>query len=320
MSDNNYKDYDYESQYEDENYDWEQMDEQQPDDMDKSVKGYRVAIIILTVILAALSVLYFSIYHQQRDSMAFLATQKEAVEESLTDLMYDFSELEVENSAIADSLNMERMRADSIITQLKRERTFNYNKLRQYEKQVGVMRTLMQGYLRQIDSLNTLNEKLISENVSYRKEITSAQLRAEMAEERVDELDVQIRQGSIIRATTISISMLNERGNEVSRARRAATLRTNFVLAANELSDPGNRVIYLRLISPDGFVITTESLPTFSFEGELMTYTASREVDFQGVELPVSIFFGGEGFNEGLYKVELYSGGYLIGQGEVELR
>ncbi len=317
MSDKNHDQSDFESQYEDENYDW---DSPQENSSERNIKGYLVAIIILTVILAAITALYFSIYHQQREDMAFLASQRDAVEANLTDLMEDFSELEMENSSMADSLSMERMRADSIISQLKRERSFNYNKLRQYEKEVGTLRTIMQGYLQTIDSLNTLNEQLISENVSFRREITSAQLRAEIAEERADELNVQIRQGAILRATTISIAMLNDRGNDVSRARRASTMRTDFSLAANDLSEPGNRAIYLRLISPDGFVLTTDALPTFPFEGETIAYTASREVDFQGVELPVSIFFKGEGFNEGLYKVELYSEGFLIGSSEVELR
>ena len=40
----------------------------------------------------------------------------------------------------------------------------------------------MKGYIRQIDSLNTLNKRLISESVGYRKEISSAKLRAEMAD------------------------------------------------------------------------------------------------------------------------------------------
>lgn len=45
------------------------------------------------------------------------------------------------------------------------------------------MRTVMEGYIHQIDSLNTLNQKLVNENITYRKEITSARLRADMAEE-----------------------------------------------------------------------------------------------------------------------------------------
>lgn len=58
----------------------------------------------------------------------------------------------------------------------------------------------MRGYLRQIDSLNTLNKNLIKENVSYRKEISSANLRAEVAEEKASELDTKVRQGAVIRA------------------------------------------------------------------------------------------------------------------------
>lgn len=60
----------------------------------------------------------------------------------------------------------------------------------------------MKSYIRQIDSLNTLNKKLINENVTYRKEISSAKLRAEMAEEKAAELDNKVRVGAVIRAAT----------------------------------------------------------------------------------------------------------------------
>ena len=67
------------------------------------------------------------------------------------------------------------------------------------------MRTIMRGYLRQIDSLNTLNKNLIKENVSYRKEISSANLRAEVAEEKASELSTKVRQGAVIRARGIRL-------------------------------------------------------------------------------------------------------------------
>ena len=77
-------------------------------------------------------------------------------------------------------MGIERQRADSLMQRLKQERSWSLAKIKQYEKEVGTLRTIMRGYLHQIDSLNTLNKKLIDENVSYRKEITTAQMRAEM--------------------------------------------------------------------------------------------------------------------------------------------
>lgn len=286
---------------------------------DNGLKGYRIAIIILTVILVALSGLYFGMHRQQQSDYNLLSIDRDSIQSNLTSIITEFDELQVSNEEMQISMEIERHRADSIITQLKRERSFNYSKLKQYEREVGTLRTIMRGYLQQIDSLNNLNQKLLSENVSYKKKISTVELRAEVAEERAKELDNRVREGARLRAQSISITILNDKGREVTRVKRAERLSINFTLAPNELATPGNKNIYVRITSPDGYVLTTDAIPTFMLNGESVTYSSSREVDFQNTALPVSIFFTGSGFTEGIYAVELYSEDYLIGKSDINL-
>ena len=76
----------------------------------------------------------------------------------------------------------------------------------------------------------------------------------------------------------------------------------------------------MRITSPDGYILSTEQTPSFEFEGGKLSYSASREVDYQNEDLDVSIFYNGSGFAAGTYKVQLYSGGYMMGSTEVVLR
>lgn len=287
---------------------------------DKSIRGYRIVIIILSVILVAISALYFSIHRQQMIDNELLQADRDSIQNDLGRLMDDYDNLKTTNDTIAASLNVERHRADSLMARLKKERSWNLAKIKQYEKEVGTLRTLMKGYIQQIDSLNTLNKKLISENVSYRREISSAQLRADMAEERAAELDNKVKAGSVLRARDITMTPLNERSKTVSRIRNAARLRVDFTVSANELAMPGNKEIYLRISSPDGYVLTTEEMPTFEFEGERLSYSASREVDYQNDDLGVGIYFNSTGFTAGTYLVQLYCEGRLIGQAQIAMR
>ena len=210
-------------------------------------------------------------------------------------------------------MGIERLRADSLMQRLKQERSWSLAKIKQYEKEVGTLRTIMRGYLHQIDSLNTLNKKLIDENVSYRKEITTAQMRAEMAEEKAQELNNKVRQGSVINARGIRMVALNARSKEVSRIKNAERLRVDFPLTANALATPGETTIYVRILSPDGYVLSSESVPTFEFEGERLSYSASRDVDYQNEDLNIGIFYTGSGFTAGTYQVQIYCDGFLIG-------
>lgn len=285
-------------------------------DVRKSLRGYKIVICILAVILAALSVLYYNINRQQQRDYEMLAIERDSIQSDLGHLIDEYDNLRYQNDTITASLE----RANEMMEQLKRERRLNYAKIKEYEKEVGTLRSVMKTYLRQIDSLNSLNTKLIAENVSYRKEISSANLRAEMAEEKATELDNKIKQGSILRARDIALVPLNKNGKPVTRVKTAVTLRTDFTLAANDLTDAGHREIYVRIISPDGYVLSTEATPVFRYEGGTLNYSASREVDYQNEDVDVSIFYNGSGFTAGTYKIELYTDGYLVGSASLALR
>lgn len=287
---------------------------------EKSIRGYRIVIIILSVILVALTVLYFSIHQQQMRDNELLQSDRDSIQNDLGRLMTDYDNLQISNDTITANLNIERYRADSLMTRLKKERSWSLTKIKQYEKEVGTLRTIMRGYLQQIDSLNTLNKKLIKENVGFRKEISSANLRADMAEEKASELTNKVRSGSVIRARDIRLTALNEKSKEVSRIKNAARLRVDFVLSANDLATPGPKVIYARITSPDGYVLTTEAMPTFAFEGERLSYSAMREVDYQNQDLQIGIFYNSTGFSAGKYLIQLYCDGYQVGSSEILMK
>lgn len=300
---------------------FEEDDYMAPQPDQNSIRGYRIVIIILSVILVALSALYYGIHRQQMRDNELLQADRDSIQSDLGRLMTDYDNLQISNDSISANLTIERERADSLMTRLKKERSWNLAKIKQYEKEVGTLRSIMKSYVRQIDSLNTLNKKLIKENVSYRKEISSANLRAEMAEEKAAELDNKVRIGAVLRARDISLTALNVNSREVTRVKNASRLRVDFVLSANELAEPGNKAIYVRITSPDGYVLTTEEMPTFEFEGERLSYSAMREVEYDNTkDLDVGIFYTSKGFTAGTYRIQLYCEGRLIGQAEIAMR
>ena len=307
---NQYNDYD-DTRYDDE-YGYE--DQQAVDN--KAVRGYRIVIIILAVILVALSVVYFNMHREQQAEYVLLEQDRTRIQGDLDSLIVSFDDLKVKN----DSMTANLEEANKLMDQLKNERRLNYAKIRAYEKELGTLKTIMKSYLRQIDSLNTVNQKLTKENVSYKKQISTAQLRAEMAEERAEELNNKVRVGAVIRARSITMQALNNRGKEVTRVKNAQRLYLDFALAANELAEPGNKAIYACVTSPEGYLIANNNASPFTFEGEQKVYSAMREVDYECADLPVGIYVDGSGFTPGTYHIELYIEGRLAGTAEVAMR
>ena len=305
-----YNDYD-DAQYED---DYDQYEEQQVDN--KAVRGYRIVIIILAVILVALSVVYFNMHRQQAAEYALLEEDRTKIQGDLDSLIVSFDDLKIQNDSIAASLE----EANQIMEQLKNERRLNYAKIRAYEKEVGTLRTVMQGYIRQIDSLNNINQKLTMENVSYNKQISTQKLRAEMAEERAEELTNKVRAGAVIRARSITLKPLNGKGKEITRVQKAERLYVDFALSANDLAEPGNRPVYVCVTSPEGYLIANSAAATFMFEGEPKVYSEVREVDYDCSDLGVGIYVSGNGFTAGTYTVEIYVDGHLAGTNQIVMK
>ena len=296
-----------------EGYDYEKEENEA---VKKSLKGYRVVIILLAIILAGLSVLYFNLNRQQQKDYELLQADRDTIQNNLTSLINEYDNLKYQNDTIAAQL----AKANEMVEQLKRERRFNYNKMREYQKEVGTLRAVMKRYLRQIDSLNTINKKVIGENVSLRKEISTANLRADVAEERASELQNKVAQGSVLRARDITLVALNANDKIITRVQKASTLRVDFTVSANELAKPGNREIYLCITSPDGYLLSTDAMPTFTYQGSKKGYSASREVDYQNEDVDVSIYYKGSGFIPGAYKIEIYMDGNKIGSSEIAVK
>ncbi len=286
----------------------------------KTMKGYRIVIGVLTVVLVAVSALYYNIHQQQLAEYELLDAERATLEANLSALNADYTKLKAENAELSLSLEAERLRVDSLLAVLKKERSLNYSKIRRYENELSSLRAVMKDYLAQIDSLNALNRKLIDENVVYKKKVSASELRAEQAENKAKQLNSRVEMGSKLSAQQIEVVAVNSKGREQSRVKKADKLSVDFILGANKLAKAGNVTLYAQVTSPDGYVISTASLPSVNVGGEKVTYSASRKVDYKNDALSVSIFVEGEGFTAGLYKVKVYTDKELIGASEITLQ
>ncbi|MDR2883392.1 MAG: hypothetical protein LBU98_06425 [Alistipes sp.] len=283
----------------------------------KSLKGYKLMVLLLAVILVAVSGLYFYQSHQIR---ADFAVERDTLTNRILAVRNDLLGLETTNGALNDSIAVERGRIDSILDVIARERRATRGVIREYEAKLNLMRAAAESFAYTIDSLNHVNERLIGENLGMRTQIRTEQLRADAAEERAADADIKIQQGSVVLARAIRIVPLNARDNEVSRTRNATRLRVDLELSANNLANPGLRQIYARVTGPDGYVLANPGAATFDFDGDPTIYTATREVDYQNSDLPVSLFHVGSGPGAGTYRIEIYMDGRLIGSAESLLR
>ncbi len=278
-------------------------------------------VITLSVVAAVLLGVLVFVWASKQKLVKDLRIEKEDLTTELIALQNDYATLTSTNQAINDSLDVEREKVGQLIERLQKTEATNRSKIRQYEKELGTLRSIMKGYIVQIDSLNTLN-------ISLRQQATEARQEAEESRKQYDELvtttealSAKASAGAVVKARGVVLSAINASNRDTDRSSRVEKLRTCLSLIENSIAEKGPRVIYIRVKGPDGILMTGDQQRIFTVNEEEMIYSASREVDYQGEEVEVCIYFAsGQGFVKGIYNVEVYSSETKLGSADLLLR
>ena len=125
----------------------------------------------------------------------------------------------------------------------------------------------------------------------------------------------------MIKARGIRIEAYNASDKVTDRSSRVVRLLTTLSLVENDLAPKGPIRVYIRVKGPDGILLTNSTQRTFEVDGEPMICSASREVDYQGKEVDLSIYLNEiPEFVKGIYTVEAYTAQGRVGSAELMLR
>ena len=87
----------------------------------KTLLGFRIVVIILAILLAGISALYFSLNYQQQQDYKLLEEDRDSIQSNLKSLIVEYDDLKYQNDTIAAQLQ----KASDMIEQLKYERRLN---------------------------------------------------------------------------------------------------------------------------------------------------------------------------------------------------
>ena len=97
--------------------------------------------------------------------------------------------------------------------------------------------------------------------------------------------------------------------------------KTTLSLVENDLAPKGPVRVYIRVKDPEGILLTNGNQVSFNYQGSTMNASASREVDYEGKEVELSIYLNDiPAYEKGIYTVEAYTKDSFLGSAEVLLR
>ena len=281
----------------------------------------RKVMYALIAVAAILAGVLAYIWIQKSKLVQELEVEKEELTEQIVALQSDYDSLSSDYDTINSQLDSSREEVAQLVERIKKTEATNRAQIRKYEKELGTLRSIMRNYITQIDSLNTLNHKLTADAAAARKEAAESRKANKELTQQVENLGAQVAAGSVLKARGIRLDPYNAADKVTDRSSRVVRMLTTLSLVENDLAPKGPVRVYIRVKDPEGILLTNGNQVSFNYQGSTMNASASREVDYEGKEVEMSIYLNDiPTYEKGIYTVECYTKDSFLGSAEVLLR
>lgn len=287
---------------------------------DKKDKVLVVITVCLAVILIALFIFFMIERNENKAHIAAIHQEKELLEQELTELSHNYDDLKTNNDTLNAKLLGEQEKIAQLLDQMKKFRDNSYAEINRYKREIGTLKNVLRSYVVQIDSLNQLNQKLAQENTEVRKQMNWVRERNQKLENQQKDMKEVIARASALRAENFVVYPVNKKDKETNW-KKCFNLKAEFAISKNITTERGQRTIYLRLKRPDDKVIAFSDKSFFKYENVSLTYSAKREITYEGERLEMAIYWPNDGsLIKGKYTAELFCDNEIIGTTEFFLK
>jgi DNA repair ATPase RecN len=310
------------------------MAESQP----KSVSTGKIAtIVVLTVLVAAVTVLIIQNWNLRSEVAEGIQTEEELtaeidnVEEQLKEFEFALNskDLELEEKE-------QMFQAKEALIKEQEQKIANLvsrNRLSQQEAERlrGRVETL-EFYVKKYENqITALKEELAA------RDATIASLQGDL-EATADERDsikdvneyhtIQLEGAQKLKAHSFTFFRKKQSGAEVEessfRASQMDEIKICFVIEENNTTKKGEKDVYLQILTPNGKLVKDDAKSGFfKYDGEDVQYTSKTKVKYEGERLATCLDVeqpSGYDYAEGMHKVLVYCEKRIIGKAEFEVK
>lgn len=281
----------------------------------KKQAGFIAAIAILAILLLVGIFLFFNQRKENAEMKMVLEGQKEELKQELGALSKEYENLKTDNDTLNYQLELEKSKIELMLKEIKNDKNRFYRQINRYKTEISSLKALVANYAVQVDSLRDLSKALTQENTIYKEKTELQNLAIDSLALSNEELKDIVQKVSIIRPVNFYAYGANRRDKPMTKLRRTAKVKIDFILPKNVIVEKGVKTIYALVKRPDGKIVSNHKGETFTFKGEESMYTVKREVMYEQEVIPVSLFWENKDKTlvKGEYSVDLVLGNDVLG-------
>jgi regulator of replication initiation timing len=295
------------------------------------LKIFLILSLAVNVILAALLII---LNNNNTDKIAEIEQLNGVVDSKHSEIVSKTQELEDMSGDLArirsereklglqnDSLDKQINALNDYIAEVKRTSKFDAKKRKELEQMLTTMRSEITKKDEEISSLKSQNDSLVT-NVS------TLTVEKQKLGDSLTHTFKELEYASILKADNIKVTALKENGKEIDepeyKGHKIDRLKIAFVLADNKAAKKNRKTFYISLITPTGKVFSDPNNGGGKLrtnDGDEVEYTLNQSVVFDNSNQKLS-FTMLKGFNyvAGVYKIDVYSEGYKIGDAKITVK
>ena len=286
-----------------------------------------IIISVAAAVLLALAVaagLWFLVIKPQQDDNEQLQQKVSAVQElaelekeemeseyAQLDQQYGEMMMQITNDSLIAQLTREQLRAQQLLEELKQVKADNAAEITRLKRELNSVRAVLRDYIRQVDSLNQVNQHLRNENTQLTGRLEESNRQNQNLQQERQQLTERVTIAAQLNATAIDMTRMGKR-KVAKKMSDTKTLQVSFNIARNVTAENGQRTIYVRIMTPTGNVLSGGGY--FNYENRQLEYSMKKVIEYSGEETPVVVYWNvEEALMAGDYHVSIFADGNMIG-------
>jgi hypothetical protein len=301
------------------------------------MKTKHVLIAALAVIVALVIGFIFILRSQrtelEEEKAVLVNQQRDIMEEELTKLAAEYDiqykklsagqgeqKFSLATDSLISQILAERAKVEQLQKELKASKATSAKRIDQLSREVTTLRNVLRTYVVQIDSLQATNERLRAENTEVKENYNRVTSQAQQLSSEKAHLSDRVKLAAKLDATAISVTPIDKRGKHTKTLSKVVNLQIRFTISKNVTAEVGEKTFYCRITQPNDELLVKAGAGTFAFEGKQIPYSIRREIEYNGEETPLVMYWPvEESLQSGTYQLRIFADGNLIGSASFSL-
>jgi hypothetical protein len=262
----------------------------------------------------------------QTEIIKTVYVERDNIKNDLVKLKDEYASLQTNDAKLQAEIDEKRTQIEKLLKEAEKHKNDAYY-ISKLKKETETLREIMKGYVRTIDSLNVLNQKLIVEKNSISTELNKEKDKSSQLNKDKQSLQATIEKGSVLTCFNISASAINVKSGgkkqvTTSKAKRTDKIKVSFSLGENKIARNGSKDVFVRILTPDGkeMAKSYDDNYRFIFNNSAGYYAGKTNINYNNSEIGVvTVCEGSEPFLPGKYLIEITTDGVVIGQSSLTL-